>query len=407
MSELLIPTKRKGLYFLLNPDNGKWIITNNIEKNKSKLTGDFQFNKLKGTQLILFNLGRSCNLNCIYCFIGDKRYEKTTLSFEVAKKALHRVSAIKDGVKRVVFHGSEPLMNYQLIKDIVNYGNKIDKEIKFSIQTNGTLLNSEVIDFLVEKKVYIGISLDGLEENHNKTRPFKNGRGSYDKVISNIIEVLKKQGRASIITVVTKYNVNDLEKIVTLGKKIGIQEIAFNPVLSNDKTIIPNENELTYNFIKTTENYFSDLVHNVQTPRLDHPKRYLSMILHNKNYTNSCLVCSAGPTNPLIALDVDGTLYPCDHFWGEKTFAIENIENIAIDEACSSNRNFRNNIEFGNILECSNCEWKRICSGGCPGGRIISNKAQYCKTTKEMLTFIVKQIPLLKENGLLEKILNE
>ncbi|GBE19404.1 MAG TPA: radical SAM protein [Candidatus Pacearchaeota archaeon] len=407
MSELLIPTKKNGLDFLLNPDNGKWIISNNIEKNKSKLNGDFQFKGLKGTQLILFNLGRGCNLNCKYCFLGDKRNEKTSMSFETAKKALHRVSDIKDGVKRVVFHGSEPLLNYQLIKDVVNYGNKIDKEIKFSIQTNGTLLNSVIIDFLVDNNVYIGVSLDGLKENHNKTRPFKNGKGSYEKVISNLKEVLKKQGRASIITVVTKYNVNDLENIVNLGKEIGIQEIAFNPVLSNDVTIIPSENDLTKNFIKTTENYFTDLINNVKTPRLDHPKRYLSMILHNKNYTNSCLVCSAGPTNPLIAVDVDGTLYPCDHFWGEKTFAIQTIENITIDLACSSNRNFRNNIEFGNIQECSNCEWKRICSGGCPGGRIISNKAQYCKTTKEMLTFFVKQIPLLMENGLLEKILTE
>ena len=108
-----------------------------------------------------------------------------------------------------------------------------------------------------------------------------------------------------------------------------------------------------------------------------------------------------------FVVEYDGSIYPCDHFWGEKDYAIEHMDEITIDEASKSSKNFRNNKEFGELENCIRCDWKRICSGGCPGGRIINKKAQYCKSTKQMLTYFVKRIPVLKENELLGKVLNK
>lgn len=405
MNEISVSTKKRGVEFLLNPENGKWIFTNNPKKYRSRISGDIHFRPLKGTHLVLFNVGRECNLRCKYCFVGKKRDEKATMSLKTAKKALKRVSEMKEGVKKIVFHGSEPLLNFHLIKDIVAHGKATDKEIKYSIQTNGTLLTPDIIDFLVKNEVYIGFSLDGTKESHNQMRPFINGKGSYDLVIKNLSQVREQQGKASFISVITKYNVKELDKIVKLAKELDIQNISFNPVFSTDSSIAPKEQELADNLIRITECYFSDLLSNVKTPRLDHPKRYLSTILHTDKYSNSCLQCGAGPSNPLIAVDVDGTLYPCDHFWGERNYAIGHIDYISLDEASSSLNNFRNNRGFKHLDDCISCKWKRICSGGCPGGRIISGKAQYCETTDILLTYFIERIPLLKDNGLLSKLL--
>lgn len=404
MKEVFITTKNKGLELVLNPENGKWIVTNKYNKYKEMLLGNINFQPLKGTNLILFNVGRKCNLRCIYCFLKNKRDENKEMSFDTAKIALKRVSEMKEGVKRIVFHGSEPLLEFDLIKRIIILGKMLDRNITYSIQTNGTLLSNDIIKFFVENNVYIGISLDGTKNVQNKTRPFVNGKGSFYSVINNLLEVRKQQGKASFITVVTKYNVNQLGKIVNLAKKMDIQNISFNPVLTEDYSIIPNENELTESMIKVTEQYFFDLKNNIKTPRLDHPQRYLSAIMHTEKQTNSCILCGAGPSNPLIAIDVDGYIYPCDHFWGEQNFVIGHINNMSLDNASKSLKNFRNNMEFNNLENCFSCNWKRICSGGCPGGRIMSNKAQYCNTTNKIITYLLERIPWLKENNLLTKI---
>ena len=400
-----IKTKQKDIKFILNPENGKWIYTNNPSKYHERIQGNLQLCPLKGTQLVLFNVGRQCNLRCKYCFIGNKRKENKKMSLNTAKCAVRRVSEMSDGVKQIVFHGSEPLLNLNIIKETISYGRNLDRDIKYSIQTNGTLLTSEIIDFFVKNEVYIGISLDGLRKSHNQTRPFSNGKGSYDKVIKNLKLINKIQGRASFITVITKFNVGELDKIVELGREMKIRTIAFNPVLSSNPAIIPDEQELADSLIKITDSYFNNLLTNVDTPRLEHVVRYLSMILHMDKQSNSCLLCQAGPSNPLIAIDIDGTIYPCDHFWGEKKYAIGNIKTMTIDNAAKSPMNFRNDEKFGIIEDCFLCEWKRICSGGCPGGRIVSNKAQYCDATKRILEHFVKWIPILKENGLLKQIL--
>ncbi|WP_461641112.1 radical SAM protein [Labilibaculum euxinus] len=402
-----IPTKEKGLTFLLNPENGKWIYTNNPTQYYNRIQGDVQLKSLKGTELVLLNVGRECNLRCKYCFVGDKREENENMSLEIAKKTLDSVSQMKNGDKKIVFHGSEPLMNFELIKNVVEYGNELDKEIKYSVQTNGTLLKPEIIDFFVKNKVYVGMSLDGLKRSHNKTRPFIGGKGSFDRVINNLAQLGEQQEITSFICVITKHNVSELNKIVELGKKMNTHTIAFNSVLSSDPSIIPDESALTENLIKITDNYLYDLLNGNRTPILDHPKRYLSLILNTEKFSNSCSQCATGSSNPLVAVDIDGTLYPCDHFWGEKKFAIGHIENMTIDEASTSIKNFRNDREFGEVEDCLKCDWKRICSGGCPGGRILSNKGQYCETTKDMLKYFIERIPLLKENGLLKKILCE
>ena len=397
--------KNSDLKFVINPENGKWIYTNNPTRYEDRVSGSFKMQPLKGTRLIVLNIGRDCNLRCKYCLVGAKRNDKGVMPLAIAKETLRRVSEMKDGTKRVVFHGSEPLINFELIKDIIEYGKETDKDIEYSIQTNGTLLSYSIVKFLVKNGVYIGVSLDGTRDAHNITRPFINGQGSYDIVVKNLSIVKNLQGRSSFISVVTKHNVNQLSEIVSLAKELNVHSVAFNPVITDDHSLMPSEKELTENLIKVADSYFHDLLNNIKTPRIDHPERYISSLLHSQKFTNSCLLCGAGPINPLIGVDIDGTLYPCDHFWGEKDYAIGHISNISFDEASSSGKNFRNNENIGNVDSCMSCTWKRICSGGCPGGSLLNGNLQYCITTNALMNYFVGKIPELKNNGLLLKIM--
>lgn len=404
MKAISIPTDKEGLDFLINPDNGKWIITNNPERDKGKIKGKFQWKPLKGTRSVLLNVGGGCNLACKYCFVNNKK-EENKMPLKVGKKAIQRVAEMKEENKRVVFHGSEPLMNYPLIKEIVKYGKSLDKDINYSLQTNGTLLDKERIGFLSDNNVYIGVSLDGLKHHQDKTRPFKKGGGTYDEIIKNLENLKKEQKNISLISVVTSHNVKELDKIVELGKNLEAGYLSFNPVVSKNNYLVPTQKDLTENLIKTSETYFSDILHKKKTPTLDHPKRYLFMLLKSKS-TSSCLQCAAGPSNPLLGIDTDGTIYPCDYFWGKKNYSIGHINNMGFDEASKSPKNFRNNKEFNKLEECVSCDWKRICSGGCPGEKITTGKRKYCDTTKEMLTYFAKKIPQLKKRGVMNYIIN-
>jgi len=105
--------------------------------------------------------------------------------------------------------------------------------------------------------------------------------------------------------------------------------------------------------------------------------------MNSQNSSNSCAQCSAGPSNPLLAIDYDGTIYPCDHFWEDSRFSIGNIEEMTLDEASKSLKNFRNNKEFGELENCVTCDWKRVCGGGCPGEGMLTNQDNIAKLQED------------------------
>ena len=140
------PSEKK---FILYSETGKWALANNLnEEIKKELIKPYFKKKFRGTRLVVLNMGRRCNLNCNYCHVGDLKEEDRVMSYKVAKKTIKRVLELDEKNRRVVFHGSEPLMNFDLIKKIVDYSNKKTKTIEFSIQTNGTLLNNKIVSYM-------------------------------------------------------------------------------------------------------------------------------------------------------------------------------------------------------------------------------------------------------------------
>ena len=173
-NNFVLETDFEGVYFVGNRETGEWGLsnldnTNNALKGSSRVFSEKPF---KGVAMIALNMGRKCNFDCTYCLVGDLKNEGIRMSEKVGIKAIERIIELNSKKLQVVFHGSEPMMNYSLIKKLVSYAN--NSRIQFCMQSNGSLFNSKNLKFLSENNVGIGISIDGLKEHQNKTRRYKN-----------------------------------------------------------------------------------------------------------------------------------------------------------------------------------------------------------------------------------------
>lgn len=191
-NEFRINNNLSDVSFIANRETGKWVISNKSIKNiREKVRVPFNKVNLKGVESIVLNMGRPCNFNCGYCLVGDLREDIDQLSKKVGMKTIERMSEMKQKKKELVFHGSEPMINYKLLKSLVKYGQKVDKNIRFCVQSNESLFTDKRIEFLAENKIDIGISLDGLREHQNETRPYKDGGETYDIVKESILKIKK------------------------------------------------------------------------------------------------------------------------------------------------------------------------------------------------------------------------
>lgn len=233
--------------FICNKESGKWVLIDKREDEKicnSYFNSPFIKKIPEGTSLIVLNTTQACNLTCHYCYVENKSQRR--MDFDLGKLIIDKCNSLNQEKVTIVFHGSEPLLNFEFIKNMIEYG-KDKQKIEFSVQTNCTLLTDKIVKFFYENNVSISLSLDGTEELHNKQRPYPNFHGSYKDVIKSI-ELLKKYNYPiEIITVVTKYNVNYLLEILEHYGEIEIDKVLFSPVtpLQKEKRLVP-DNEILF-----------------------------------------------------------------------------------------------------------------------------------------------------------------
>jgi len=391
-----IKTDLENVVFICNKETGDWLITNNEEKYNLNSNNTFSTQPFTGTCMIALNMGRRCNLNCIYCLVGNLKKKKESLKYNVGKRVIESIAELNKNDKHIVFHGSEPLANIEMIYELIEYAKKLDKEIRFSIQTNGTLFDDNIISYFYQNDVNIGISLDGKEYHQNKNRPYLSGDGSFEKVIKNVEKITKIQNGLSIITVLTKYNISDLEEIVEYYESLNLHSVLFTPANPfDDISFVPPEDVLIQKVIKIFDRYLQLTMEGKETIQIIKFKKILSTFFRQKT-TSNCLQCGAGPKHPLLAVDIDGTIYPCDYLWDKKEYSIGNILVDSLSDVINSNKNFRKYRNVDNIVQCDNCNWKRFCGGGCPGsliaaGRGLENESFYCNYNKELFKYMAKK----------------
>ena len=318
---------------------------------------------------LCLHVAHTCNLSCSYCFASQGKYqgERALMSFEVGKQALDFLVA-HSGARRnleVDFFGGEPLMNWQVVKDLVAYARSLEpihnKNFRFTLTTNGVLLDDEVIDFCNKEMHNVVLSLDGRKEVHDRFRKDYAGNGSYDAIVPKFQHFVERRGDKSyyIRGTYTHHNTDFVSDILHMAD-LGFTEQSMEPVVCHpDAPCALNQEDLPILF----DQYEQLAREMLRRQREGRPFTFYHYILDLKH--GPCIykrISGCGSGTEYMAVTPWGELFPCHQFVGDPKYSLGNIwdgvTNTAVqDEFRSCNAYAR--------PECADC-WARLyCSGGC------------------------------------------
>ncbi len=328
------------------------------------------FKKRQGVlKAICLHVAHDCNLACKYCFAGKGEYDgpKGLMSFETGKRALDFLVE-KSGTRKnleVDFFGGEPLLNWDVCKRLVEYGRSIEKDhnknFRFTLTTNGVLVDDEVIEFCNKEMGNVVLSLDGRKETHDRLRTTCNGKGSYDLIVDKFKKFANARNQADYYMrgTYTHYN-TDFSKDIIHMADLGFKELSIEPVVSDPtEQYALKENDLP--ILKEQYEILAD----------EMLRRYRNgngfTFYHYMIDLNSgpCIVkriSGCGVGTEYMAVTPSGELYPCHQFVGDEKFLLgdiwKGVTNTAIlDEFKGCN--------VYSHPECKDCFAKLYCSGGC------------------------------------------
>ena len=367
--------------------------------------------KSKGiVKALCLHVAHTCNLNCSYCFASQGKYhgDRAVMSLEVGKRALDFL--IENSKTRhnleVDFFGGEPLLNFKMIKDLVKYARGLEKKhnknFRFTLTTNGVLIDDDVIDFCNKEMSNVVLSLDGRKEIHDKFRVDYNGKGSYDNIVPKFQKLVKARGNKNYYMRGTFTHANpdflkDIEEMLSLG----FTELSMEPVVCEPT----DPSALTEQDLPIVLEQYEKLA-NLMIERKAQGKPftfYHYMIDLNDGPCIYKRISGCGSGTEYLAVTPWGDLYPCHQFVGEEEFCLGNIY--------QGIKNVEKQNEFANCNvysheECANC-WARLyCSGGCAAnayhatGNITGIYEYGCKLFKKrMECAIAIQVEELKNNN--------
>ncbi len=359
---------------------------------------------MKKGPVIILRMANSCNLNCIYCYDKNNHdtFSKADQYFQgKMEKCILYIKKIIDGEKgtRIIFHGGEPLLvkasTYEeFILKLLN----IDSEMKFSIQTNGTLLTEEHIDVFKKYNVQVGISLDGFNEMLNRYRVYANGINSFDTVMKKINLLKKKKVRFGLIMTISKEVVGHEQELYDFIAKNDLN-CNIRPIFAcNDmnENVMTNDEYYTF-FTRMFEIWINDQK-KVKLRQISEMYDEFAHVLET-NYKNRTCSSSGKCFENFISLDCEGELYSCNRTYNNKIFYYGNIEDITASEL-REKRNERANRRNQAILEskCVNCELFKECRGGCPANayslHACDNKSEdyFCEAKLKIRNYVKTKI---------------
>jgi uncharacterized protein len=328
---------------------------------------------------LCLHVAHDCNLACKYCFASEGEYQgnRGLMSYEVGKKAIDFLVANSKGRKNleVDFFGGEPLMNFEVVKQLTAYGRQLEKEydknFRFTLTTNGVLLDDEVIDFANREMSNVVLSLDGRKEVHDRLRVACDGSGSYDAILPAFKKLAESRNHENyyIRGTYTHYNTDFASDILHMAD-LGFKELSMEPVVAPSS--MP--------YALTEE----DL------PKLftEYDRLAEEMLKRNKagngfkfyHYTidltgGPCVVkriSGCGVGTEYMAVTPEGDLYPCHQFVGDEKFLLGNVyDGVTNNEVCDEFKT----CNIYSHSECKDCFARMYCSGGCAANAYHSTGA--------------------------------
>lgn len=318
---------------------------------------------------LCLHIAHDCNLACRYCFAGQGEYngESALMSAETGKKAIDFL--IKSSGNRrnleVDFFGGEPLMNFEVVKEIVAYGRsleeKYNKKFRFTLTTNGVLLNDDVLEFANKEMSNLVLSIDGRKELHDYMRPSRNGKGSYDIILPKFIEAAEKRNQTDYYVRGTFTHFNtDFDKDVIHLADLGFKQISVEPVVADpscDYAITDDDID------KICDSYDRLAKEMLKRQKEGNGFNFFHFMIDLSG--GPCVakrLSGCGSGTEYLAVTPWGDLYPCHQFVGNEKFLLGNLdEGINRTDIC-------NDFKRCNVYskpKCRDCFAKFFCSGGC------------------------------------------
>jgi len=318
---------------------------------------------------LCLHIAHTCNLNCSYCFASQGKYhgERAVMSFEVGKAALDFLIE-NSGTRRnleVDFFGGEPLMNFDVVKQLVAYARKVEKEkgknFRFTLTTNGVLIDDDVIDFANREMSNVVLSLDGRKEIHDRYRVDYAGNGSWDRIVPKFRKLVNaRNGQNYYMRGTFTHQNPDFLKDIQVMLDLGFSELSMEPVVCapGDPSALTEEDKAI-----VLEQYEKLAELMLERDKQGKPFTFYHYMIDLTG--GPCIykrISGCGSGTEYMAVTPWGDLYPCHQFVGEEKFKLGDVfggvTNTAVqDEFMSCNVYAR--------PECRDC-WARLyCSGGC------------------------------------------
>lgn len=321
---------------------------------------------------LCLNIAHACNMKCSYCFAsqGDFGQVPALMSLEMAQRALDFLLE-RSGERRNLeldFFGGEPLLVFPVIKEVVAYARKREKEtgkrFNFTLTTNCLLLGEEVQEFLVENEIAVIMSLDGRQEVHDRHRKLNNGQGSYELVVGKIKEMLAKKPFSYYVRGTFTRDNLDFSEDLRHMLELGFDSVSLEPAVGADKPLAIGYDDLP----QVLDEYerLTDILLEYRESGRD-----INFFHYNLDLQKGpCLakrITGCGAGIEYLVVTPEGDIYPCHQFVGESQFYMGNIMDSEIKSSV------RSIFEDNQLInkECRHCWARYFCGGGCHAGAYL------------------------------------
>ena len=307
---------------------------------------------------LCLHIAHDCNLACKYCFAEEGEYHgrRALMSLEAGKKALDFL---------VDFFGGEPLMNWQVVHDLVEYGRSLEepnnKKFRFTLTTNGVLLNDEILEFANREMANIVLSIDGRKEINDKMRPFRGGQGSYDLIVPKFQKVAESRGqeRYYVRGTFTRNNLDFSRDVLHLAD-LGFQQISVEPVVAGPEDDYAIREEDLPALKEEYDRLAAEMIKRRKEGKAFNFFHFMIDLEGGPCVAKRLSGCGSG--TEYLAVTPWGDLYPCHQFVGNEKFLMGNVEEGVLRS------DIRDEFKSCNVYakeKCRKCFAKFYCSGGC------------------------------------------
>ena len=333
---------------------------------------DFVMDFKKRTTVVkalCLHIAHDCNLACKYCFADEGEYhgKSELMSYEVGKKALDFLVA-NSGSRtnlEVDFFGGEPLMNFEVVKQLVKYGRSLEepnnKKFRFTLTTNGVLLDDDILEFANKEMSNLVLSLDGRKEVHDLMRPRRGGQGSYDTVVPKFIKAAESRNQMNYYVrgTYTRNNLDFAKDVIHMAD-LGFEQISVEPVVADKSESYAIREEDIDTLIKQYDELTAEMIKRKKEGKPFNFFHFMIDLSGGPCVAKRLSGCGSG--TEYLAVSPSGELYPCHQFMGMKDFLLGNVDEGVI------RTDIRDEFKLCNVYakeKCKNCFAKFYCSGGC------------------------------------------